>query len=131
MKRLLSILAAAAAFIGVGGQASALTDWRTFGYTQDSDSSGPWIELRGGTSNPEWIRVVLKDGTYAGATNVSVSLRCRDNNFNSFERSIRQSFALPRTFAWDIPTWVTYCSVSVTAYHFNIGALSANVAARY
>jgi hypothetical protein len=131
MKKLLSILLAAAALIGSGTQASALTDWRLLAYTRDTDSYGPYISLTAGIVNPEWVKVVLTDGTYAGTTNVSVSLSCRDNSFNSFDRSFSQSFYLPRHFYWDIPTSMTYCRVSVSAYHFNSGGLATGVYARY
>jgi hypothetical protein len=130
-KQLISALVAVVAFLGVSVQASALTEWRTVAYTRDNDIYGPYISLSAGINNPEWVRVVVNDGTYAGATNVSVSLDCRDNNFNSFDRSIRQSFALPRSFTWDIPTWVTYCRVYMSAYRSGAGFLAASVQARY
>ena len=130
MKKLISMLVVAAAVIGVGNQASALTGWYTVAYTRDS-SSFPDVTLGGGITNPEWVQVLLSDGTYAGTTSVSVSLDCRDNNYNNFDRSIGQSLYLPRTIAWDIPTWVTYCRVYVSAYYFNPGYLAAAVQARY
>jgi hypothetical protein len=131
MKKIISILVAAVAVIGVGAQASALTGWRVVAYTRDADWYGPYISLSAGITNPEWVAVAFSDGSYVGTTSVSVSLDCRDQNFNSFDRSFSQAFYLPRTFTWDIPTWVTYCRVYLSAYFSNPGGLSTSVQARY
>ena len=129
---LVGVVLAVAATVGITTNASALSDWRTIASSRDF---GPYpsVWVSGGTINPEYLRVVVDDGGFAGASSVSARISCRDANFHSWERSFQQNFLLPRTFTWDIPTWVTYCSFSASADNnvTTAKALTLRVQGRY
>lgn len=130
-KRRCAIVVGAASLIGAATQASALTGWQTFAYARDQYN--PYVGFYAGTQrNPEYIRFTLNDGSYAGPTSVSLSIDCMNDDFTNWGRSIDQDYSLPRTFTWDVPSWVTHCRVYVSAFNSaRYGVLSATAQARY
>lgn len=133
--RLLKAIAAAAigaaSLIAVDATGSALTGWQTFAYSRDQYY--PSVGVTGGTlTNPEWVRIVLNDGSYTGTSYVSAYINCYGPSYETWSRSLGADFTVPRYIVWDAPSWSRTCHLSVSAYNSApYGVLSVSIQARY